>query len=219
MFRAQLRGMIQAFSARRRGAILLPMIGSVEELMRVREIIEEEMDALARDGVMVWREMKVGIMVELPAAVWIADELAARCDFFSVGTNDLIQYALGIDRSNEQVAHLYQPLHPAVLRALQQVIQAARRHQIPVSLCGESASDPALTPILLGLGFDSLSMPALALARVRYVLRRLRLDDSERLVRAALACACAKDVENLVNTMVEDAVREALEMLREASHQ
>lgn len=219
MLRSQLRGMIRAFAPRKRGAILLPMIGSVEELMSVREIIDEEMENLATEGVDVWRGMKVGVMIELPAAVWIADELASRCDFFSVGTNDLIQYALGIDRSNEQVAHLYQPLHPAVLRAVKQVVDAGRRHKIPVSLCGESAADPALAPVLLGLGFDALSMPALAIPRVRYVLRRLRYDDSQRLVAAALGCARTRDVEALVNDMVEGAVREALEMLREAAHE
>jgi phosphotransferase system enzyme I (PtsI) len=219
MMRAQLRGMVRAFSPRKRGAILLPMIGSVEELAAVREILDEELENLEKEGVEVWRGIKVGVMIELPAAVWIADELAALCDFFSVGTNDLIQYALGIDRSNEQVAHLYQPLHPAVLRAVKHVVDAGRRKNIPVSLCGESAADPALAPVLLGLGFDSLSMPALAIPRVRYVLRRLRYDDSQRLVAAALQCSRARDVEALVNDMVEGAVREALEMLREAAHE
>jgi phosphoenolpyruvate-protein phosphotransferase (PTS system enzyme I) len=219
MMRAQLRGMIRAFSERRRGSILLPMIGSVEELMSVREMVDDEMNRLSAEGVDVWREMKLGVMIELPAAVWIADELATRCDFFSVGTNDLIQYALGIDRSNEQVAHMYQPLHPAVLRALKHVVDAARRHKIPISLCGESAADPALAPVLLGLGFDALSMPALAIPRVRYVIRRLRYDDSQRLVAAALGCVRTRDVEALVSDMVEGAVREALEMLREAAHE
>ena len=219
MFRAQLRGIIRATSKARRGSILLPMIGSVDELMSVREIYDEECANLRRDGVDVWDGIKIGVMIELPAAVWIADELAVRCDFFSIGTNDLIQYALGIDRGNEQVAHLYQPLHPAVLRAMKTAVDAARRHKIPVGICGESAADPALMPILLGLGFDSLSMPALAVPRVRYVLRRMRYDEARRLVDAALGCTRARDVEALVNDAVASAVPEALEMLREASHE
>lgn len=218
MFRAQLRGMLKAIFARKRGSILLPMIGSVEELMAVRELIDGESEALEKSGVPRWEGLRVGVMIELPAAVWIADELAARCDFFSVGTNDLIQYALGIDRGNEQVAHLYQPLHPAVLRALKTTVDAAHRRKIPVSLCGESAADPGLLPAILGLGFDSLSMPAQAIARVRYVLRRLRYDDAQRLVAACLACARARDVEALVNDLLEGAVPD-LAMLREAAHE
>lgn len=218
MFRAQLRGMLRAIFVRKRGAILLPMIGSVEELMAVRELIDGETDALENHGVLRWQGLRVGVMIELPAAVWIADELAARCDFFSVGTNDLIQYALGIDRGNEQVAHLYQPLHPAVLRALKSTIDAAHRHKIPVSLCGESAADPVLLPVMLGLGFDSLSMPASAIARVRYVLRRLRYDDAQSLVARCLACPRSCDVEALVNEALLRAVPD-LTMLREAAHE
>jgi phosphotransferase system enzyme I (PtsI) len=218
MFRAQLRGMLKAIFARKRGSILLPMIGSVDELTAVRALIDGEVEALGNDGIPRWEGLRVGVMIELPAAVWIADELAARCDFFSVGTNDLIQHALGIDRGNEQVAHLYQPLHPAVLRALKVTVDAAHRKKIPVSLCGESAADPALLPALLGLGFDSLSMPASAIPRVRYVLRRLRFDDCQRLVAACLACARARDVEALVNDALEGAVPD-LAMLREAAHE
>ena len=219
MMRSQFRGMIRAMSKHKRGAILLPMIGSVDELMAVRDIYDEEVAGLRKDGVDVWDGIKLGVMIELPAAVWIADELAVRCDFFSIGTNDLIQYALGIDRGNEQVAHLYQPLHPAVLRALKLTVDAARRHKIPVGLCGESAADPALMPIMLGLGFDSLSMPALSVPRVRYVLRRLRYADCRTLLDACLASSRARDVEAMVNDLVESCVPEALEMLRDASHE
>ena len=218
MLRAQLRGMVRAISARRRGSILLPMIGSVEELSAVKDILGEEMGRLAQEGVDVWRDMKVGVMIELPAAVWIADELAARCDFFSVGTNDLIQYTLGIDRGNEQVAHLYQPLHPAVLRALKHTTDAAKRRGIQVGLCGESAADPVLAPVLLGLGFDSLSMPSLALARVRYMLRRVRYDDARALVELCLQQTRARDVEALAQEAAQRVIPEALALLRDAAH-
>lgn len=218
MLRAQLRGMVRAISQRQRGSIMLPMIGALEELLAVRAILDEEMDRLAGEGVEVWRGMKLGVMIELPAAVWIADELAEHCDFFSVGTNDLIQYALGIDRGNEQVAHLYQPLHPGVLRALKQTTDAAKRRGIPVGLCGESAADPVMAPVLLGLGFDSLSMPGLAIARVRYVLRRVRYDDAQALVEQCLRQKRAKDVEAIVNETVQRAIPEALALLRDAAH-
>ncbi|MBI1946892.1 MAG: phosphoenolpyruvate--protein phosphotransferase [Deltaproteobacteria bacterium] len=218
MLRSQLRGMVRAISARKRGSILLPMIGSVEELTAVRELLAEEMDKLAHEGVEVWRELKVGVMIELPAAVWIADELAQHCDFFSVGTNDLIQYALGIDRGNEQVAHLYQPLHPAVLRALEHTVGAARRHGIPISLCGESASDPALAPVVLGLGFDALSMPGMAIPRVRYVLSRIRFADAQALLAECLRQSRAREVEALINELVQRAIPEAMALLRDAAH-
>jgi phosphotransferase system enzyme I (PtsI) len=177
------------------------------------------MAALERDGVDVWRGLKLGVMIELPAAVWIADELAERCDFFSVGTNDLIQYTLGIDRGNEQVAHLYQPLHPGVLRALKHTTDAARGRGIPVSVCGEVAADPVLAPVLLGLGFDALSMPGLAIARVRYVLRRMRYDDAVRLADQCLEQGRSRDVEELVQETVQRAIPEALALLRDAAHE
>ena len=218
MLRAQLRGMVRAISARRRGSILLPMIGAVEELKAVRDILDDELARLAGEGVEVWRGIKVGVMIELPAAVWIADELAECCDFSSVGTNDVIQYTLGIDRGNEQVAHLYQPLHPGVLRALKHAADAAKRHGRPIGVCGEIAADPVLAPVLLGLGFDSLSMPGLALARVRYVLRRVRYDDSVALVEECLRQKRARDVDALVTETVQRAIPEALALLRDAAH-
>ncbi|MCC7072028.1 MAG: phosphoenolpyruvate--protein phosphotransferase [Deltaproteobacteria bacterium] len=218
MLRTQLRGMVRAISARQRGSILLPMIGSVEELVAVREILDQEMHQLTAEGVPVWRGLKVGVMIELPAAVWIADELARYCDFFSVGTNDLIQYSLGIDRGNEQVAHLYQPLHPGVLRALEHAVGAAKRRGIPVSLCGECASDPALAPVLLGLGFDALSMPGQAVPRVRYVLSRFRFDDAKALLAECLRQERARDVEALVTDAVQRAIPQAIALLRDAAH-
>jgi phosphoenolpyruvate-protein phosphotransferase (PTS system enzyme I) len=182
--RAQLRGMALALSAHRHGQILVPMVGNVDELRAVKQMLHEELDVLAAEGVDVWRGIKVGVMIELPSAVWIADVLAGEADFFSVGTNDLIQYMLAIDRSNEHVAHLYQPLHPAVLKALRHVIDAGHRRGIPVGLCGEMASDPRLTPICLGLGFDSLSMPTSSLRDVKHVVRTFSHEDARALVAA-----------------------------------
>ncbi len=191
--RAQLRGMAKAMSTHRHGQILVPMVGHLEELREVKALLREELDQLESDGITVCRDIKVGVMIELPSAVWIADLLAEEADFFSVGTNDLIQYMLAIDRSNEHVAHLYQPLHPAVLIALRHVVDAAHRHGIPVGLCGEMAADPRLTPICLGLGFDSLSMPTSALRAVKHVVRGFSFSDAVELVDACVAARTGKD--------------------------
>jgi phosphotransferase system enzyme I (PtsI) len=197
--RAQLRGMAAALSVHRNGQILVPMVGNVDEVRAVRAILHEELDQLAAEGVDVWREIKVGVMIELPSAVFIADHLAEEADFFSVGTNDLIQYMLAIDRGNEHVAHLYEPLHPAVLRALHIVVDAGHRHGIPVGLCGEMAADPHLAPICLGLGFDSLSMPTASLRDVKHALRSTSHADAVALVKACAGSRTAAAATALLN--------------------
>jgi phosphotransferase system enzyme I (PtsI) len=197
--RAQLRGMAAAMSIHRNGQILVPMVGNVDEVRAVRAILHEELDQLATEGVDVWRDIKVGVMIELPSAVFIADHLAEEADFFSVGTNDLIQYMLAIDRGNEHVAHLYEPLHPAVLRALQIVVDAGHRHGIPVGLCGEMAADPHLAPICLGLGFDSLSMPTASLRDVKHALRSTSHADAVALVKACAGSRTAAAATALLN--------------------
>jgi phosphotransferase system enzyme I (PtsI) len=197
--RAQLRGMARALSAHRHGQILVPMVGNVAELRAVKQMLHEELDVLEAEGIDVWRDIKVGVMIELPSAVWIADVLAAEADFFSVGTNDLIQYTLAIDRSNEHVAHLYQPLHPAVLKALRHVIDAGHRRGITVGLCGEMAADPRLTPVCLGLGFDSLSMPTTSLGDVKHVVRSFPRHEALALVEACLAAPGPEEAAALVD--------------------
>ncbi len=197
--RAQLRGMAKALSRRRHGQILLPMIGNIDEVRAVKAMLKEELDLLESEGVDVWHGIKVGVMIELPSAVFIADTLADEADFFSVGTNDLIQYMLAIDRGNEHVAHLYQPLHPAVLKALREVVEAGHRHGIPVGLCGEMAADPRLAAVCLGLGFDSLSMPTASLRTVKHVIRTFPLKSARRLVAACVVARSAIDVVALVD--------------------
>jgi phosphotransferase system enzyme I (PtsI) len=213
MLRAQLRGMLRATSSRR-GSVLLPMIGSVDELVAVKDILHDEMDKLEELGVPVWREVPLGVMIELPAAVWIADQLAKHCDFFSVGTNDLIQYSLAIDRANENVAYLYQPLHAGLLRSLAHVVTAANAAKIPVSLCGEMASDPMLAPICMGLGFDSLSMPYTAIPRVKWVLRRFGFEDARALVQLCSQQTSAREVERALVDAVAARVPEALDVVQ-----
>jgi len=200
--RDQLRGMLRAMARHSNGQILLPMIGSVDEVLAVRALVAEESAALAAAGEPVPARVPVGVMIELPSAVWIADALADVADFFSVGTNDLIQYTLAIDRGNEHVAHLYEPLHPAVLRALRHVVDVAHALGRTVGLCGEMAAEPRLTPVCLGLGFDSLSMPTSSLQAVKHVLRRFRADDARALVDRCVAESSA--------SRIRDILREAL---------
>jgi phosphotransferase system enzyme I (PtsI) len=197
--RDQLRGMLRAIAKHGCGQILLPMIGSVDEVHAVRALIADEAAKLAAAGEPVPADVPVGVMIELPSAVWIADALADVADFFSVGTNDLIQYMLAIDRGNEHVAHLYQPLHPAVLRALRHVVDVAHARGRKVSLCGEMAAEPRLAPVCLGLGFDALSMPTAALRPVKHVVRRFRFDDARALVQRCVAAHSTAAVRELVD--------------------
>jgi phosphotransferase system enzyme I (PtsI) len=165
--------------------ILLPMVCSVAEVLKVREALGQVVRRLKRRGLKIADPLPpLGVMIEIPGAALAADALAAACDFFAIGTNDLIQYTLAIDRGDEQVAHLYNPLHPAVLRLIQFAVEAALRARIPVSLCGEMAGDPRYTALLLGLGIRDLSM---APAKIGLVKRRIRTLDMVAAGRRARA--------------------------------
>ena len=183
---AQLAAILRA-SAHGPVRILLPMISSVGELHRVREAIAQTVRRLRRRGVRLPDPLPpLGVMIEIPGAALAADALACAADFFSIGTNDLIQYTLAIDRGDEQVAHLYNPLHPAVLRLIQFSIEAALRARKPVSLCGEMAGDPRYTALLLGLGMRNLSMAPSNIARVKERIRRLDMVSASHRARAIM---------------------------------
>ena len=160
---------------------MYPMITTLEELLACRAFVAECKRELEEEGVPFRRNVPEGVMIEIPAAALQADKLAAACDFFSLGTNDLVQYTFAVDRGNEAVAHLYQPLHPAVLRLIDGVVQAARRHDIPVCVCGEMASDPLAALILVGLGIRRLSMSANLIPRVKELICRVAYFDMQRL--------------------------------------
>jgi phosphotransferase system enzyme I (PtsI) len=197
LFNAQLRAILRA-SALGRVRIFFPMISGVAELRRVKEMLEEAKGELRSQRIPFDEGIEIGIMIEIPSAVIIADLLAREVDFFSVGTNDLIQYSLAIDRTNEHLADLYEPLHPAVLRSLKMVADAAHAAGIDVAMCGEMAGDPAMLPVLLGLGFDELSMTAISIPRVKKALRECSRGDAQEFVRRALGCATADEVETLL---------------------
>src|SRR5579862_495414 len=167
--------------------ILLPMISTLDELRRAREAMEQVADRLRRRGVKIPETLPpLGAMIEVPGAALAADALAGEADFFAVGTNDLIQYTLAIDRSDEQVAHLYDPLHPAVLRLIQFAIEAATRRRIPISVCGEIAGDPRYAALLLGLGLRELSMTPQSIPRVKQRIRTLDMVAATRRARAIM---------------------------------
>ncbi|SMC27822.1 phosphoenolpyruvate--protein phosphotransferase [Desulfacinum hydrothermale DSM 13146] len=202
LFKVQLRAILRASAATRNIRLMFPLISGVGELQRSKAILEEVKSELRREGRDFDDKMSVGVMIEVPSAVAVADMLAEEADFFSIGTNDLIQYTLAIDRVNEHVAHLFDPLHPAVLRLIRQVVSTAHKAGIPVTVCGEMAGEPLYVPMLLGLELDSLSMNPQAIPRVKNLLRRAQLSDCRRFVAEALTMRTAAEIREALQDMV-----------------
>lgn len=198
IFTTQLRAILRA-SAHGNVEIMFPMISSIEELRSVKAILAEVRDGLDRDGIPYDRNLRVGIMIEVPSAVMLAGWLAEECDFFSIGTNDLIQYSLAVDRVNEKIAYLYEPAHPAVLRMLKRTGDAARERGIPCRMCGEMAGDPLFTELLLGLGINSLSMSAVTLRMVRAEVALSSLEEARGIAQEALRFRTAQEVKDLLH--------------------
>ncbi|GAO04352.1 phosphoenolpyruvate--protein phosphotransferase [Anaeromyxobacter sp. PSR-1] len=196
MFRAQLRALLRA-SVHGNLRVMFPMISGVAELRAAKHALRQAADELRAEGVP-FRQVPVGIMVELPSAAMIADRLAAECDFFSIGTNDLIQYTIGIDRQDKDVAYLYKPLHLAVLRLLKLICDAGRAAGVPVSMCGEMAGEPVNALVLLGLGVSELSMNGPSIPLVKRVIRAARAEEGRALVDRLLALTTADDIEHEV---------------------
>lgn len=197
LFRGQLRAILRA-SAFGPLRIMYPMISGVAEVRAANALLEEAKEELTKAGIAFDAAIQVGVMIEIPSAAVIADLLAREVDFFSVGTNDLIQYALAIDRVNEQVAYLYEPLHPAVLRMLQTVVSAAHNEGIWVSMCGEMAGDPLYSLLLVGLGFDELSMTSASIPLVKRIIRSVTYGQAADLAHRLFGCATAQEVEQLL---------------------
>jgi phosphotransferase system enzyme I (PtsI) len=197
LFRTQLRAILRA-SAFGTLRIMYPMISGVAELRAANAILEEVKAELRSQGIAFDPEIQVGAMIEIPSAAVTADLLAREVDFFSVGTNDLIQYALAIDRINEQVAYLYEPLHPAVLRMLRNVVSAAHNEGIWVSMCGEMASDPLHGLLLVGLGFDELSMTPGSIPLLKRIIRSVTYGQAAEAAQRVFGCATAQEVERLL---------------------
>jgi phosphotransferase system enzyme I (PtsI) len=197
VFRPQLRALIRA-ATHGPVQVMFPMISGVEELRRAKEIFRDVEAELAREGVRAAEPIRLGAMIEIPSAAAVADELAAEADFFSVGTNDLVQYLLAVDRGNQRVASLYDPCHPAVVRTLVAIFAAAQKRGIPAAVCGELGGDPLWAPLLIGLGVHELSMTPVALPEVRFVLRHSAASELRELAAKVVACADASKARALL---------------------
>ncbi len=193
IFKDQLRAILMA-SAHGKVRLMYPMISGVEELTRANAVLAECQRELRERGVPFDDAMEVGTMIEIPSAAATADLLAQQCAFFSIGTNDLIQYMLAIDRGNDRIAHLYEPTHPAVLRMIARVVEEAHKRKLHVSVCGEMAGDPVYAPLLLGLGVDGLSMSPAWLPSVKYLIRSMTMADARALAAEAMALSSAKEI-------------------------
>ncbi len=202
IFKPQLRAMLRA-SAHGNVRIMFPMISGVEELRDVKSVLEEVRADLDEASIPYDHDIKVGSMIEVPSAVMIADLLAKECDFFSIGTNDLIQYSLAVDRVNEKIAHLYEPAHPGVLRMISRVTTAAVARGIPCGICGEMAGDPLYTELLLGLGVTSLSMSPIVLPVIRAEIASIRMADARQVAIEALGMSTAREVKDLLRRRSE----------------
>jgi phosphotransferase system enzyme I (PtsI) len=197
LFRTQVRAMLRA-STKGELRIMLPMIAAVGELREAKAQIGAIRNELVREGVSIAPHIPVGIMLETPAAVMAADRLARECDFFSIGTNDLIQYSLAIDRGNRDVAYLYRPLHLGVLRMIQSAVEGARSAGIEIAMCGEMAGDPTYALVLLALGIDVFSMNPADIPPVKRVVRSATMRDSRDLLDAAMCFSSVDEIERFV---------------------
>jgi len=202
VFEAQLRAILRA-SAEGNVKIMYPMISGVAEVLQANDILQQVMQELKKRRVPFDEQIDVGAMIEIPSAALTAEMIAPEVDFFSIGSNDLIQYTMAVDRVNEKVANLYEPTHPAILRLIRGVVEAAHNNNIWVGVCGEMAGEPLFTPLLLGMGIDELSAASSSLPRVKEVIRRLTLNESQELAAASLHASSGRDVLAMLNALLQ----------------
>jgi len=210
IFRNQLRAILRA-SVHGNVKLMYPMISCLDELIQANKLVEEYMQELRTEGVPFDGGIEIGVMIEIPSAALAADSLAKRCKFFSIGTNDLIQYSLAIDRLNEKIAHLYEPTNPAILRLIKMTVDAAHKHGIWVGVCGEVAGDPIMTPLLLGLGVDELSVTPPILPQIKFLIRRLKMADARELAEFGLQSESGAEVLGRAEAYVRQVAPSLLE--------
>lgn len=209
LFRVQLRAILRA-SAQGNVKIMFPLISGIAEFRQAKLVLKEVQDELRAKGVAFDEDCDVGVMIEVPSAAVIADQLAKEADFFSIGTNDLIQYTLAVDRGNEQVAYLFDPYHPAVLRLIKRVIDVGHEHEIPVTVCGEMAGDPCASMLLIGLGIDGLSMTPRALPEVKQLIRKVPFETLKQLGEVVVDMTGGEEVLAYIHESLGDVITEAM---------
>ncbi len=209
LFKDQLRAILRA-SAFGKVRIMYPMISGVQELTQANQVLQEAKQELRARQQDFDPTVEIGSMIEIPSAAATADLLAEHCQFFSIGTNDLIQYMLAVDRVNDRIAHLYEPTHPAILRTIRSITETAKARNIKVSVCGEMAGDPLYVPLLLGLGADELSMAASILPEVKFFLRNIKMSEAEELAREALREAEPKVTYNRLRRFYNERMESVL---------
>lgn len=202
LFKVQLRAILRA-SNYGNVAIMLPMISSIEELRKSKEIIEEVKQELKTKNIKFNENIEVGIMVEIPSSAVMADEFAKECDFFSIGTNDLIQYTIAVERGNEKLANLYSHFNPAVIRLIKYAIDGAHKNGILCGMCGEAAGDVKFIPLLVGLGLDEFSMNANKILKARKLITELSLGECENLANKVLQLDSTEDVKMILNNFIK----------------
>ena len=203
IFKTQLRAMMRA-SVHGSLRIMFPLISGIEELDEVLEVLEEVKQELKDKGINFAKDIPCGIMIEVPSAALISDILARRVDFFSIGTNDLIQYTIAVDRGNEKIAYLYEPFHPGVLRLINMTVENAHIHGISVGMCGEMAGDPYASVILLGLGLDEFSMSPFGIPEIKKIIRSVALSEAEELVGIIMDMKSHQEIEQYVKSWMNE---------------
>jgi phosphotransferase system enzyme I (PtsI) len=203
VFKTQLRAMLRA-SAHGAMKMMFPMISGVEELERALVIVEEVKEDLASRGVAFDPHLPIGAMIEVPSAALTARSLAEKVDFFSIGTNDLIQYTIAVDRGNEKIAYLYQPFHPGVLKLIRMIVDAGHEAGIPVGMCGEMAADPVSSVVLLGMGLDSFSMSPASIPGIKRIIRSVTMEEAAALAERVLRLTTSREIDELVRAWMKE---------------
>ncbi len=199
VFKTQIRAILRA-SAEGNVKMMFPMISGIEELRQAKKVVSDCKRELRKKGKKFDEHIKIGAMIEVPAAALTADILAKESDFFSIGTNDLIQYSLAVDRANEKVAYLYQPAHPAVLKLIKTIIEGAQKNKIWVGMCGEMSSEPTLAFLLLGLGLDEFSMPPPQVLKIKELIQRVKFADAKTAAQKAISLPTAGEIEKYLKS-------------------
>lgn len=212
IFKVQLRAILRA-SVHGRLKLMYPMISGIEEMRQANRVLEEVKEELRTKGVPFDKNMEIGAMIEVPSAAVTADLIAKEADFFSIGTNDLIQYALAVDRTNEKVAYLYEPAHPAVLRLIKKIIDDAHRNKIWVGMCGEMSGDPMFALVLLGMGLDEFSMPSKMILQIKQLVRSVTMKQAQAITEEALTFSTAREVEKFSKKKLKELVPQVYDSL------